>query len=324
MSFPAPDKLAQNAAACTANMTIMNDRHVLEPKYDGWRLLVNVHENGVTAWSRAGKAQTGKLPHLAAWLANVPAGTWFDGELVAFDDKGMPEWGKAQSCMGSNAGDVRGECVFVAFDILAYGGLDIRPLPFVERRAALEIALPVGPHTRLTPQLQATEAEHDRLVDEGYEGSIVKEKSKPYASGKRGQGWWKLKADDLMDAVILGFKPGESSFKGLIGAIEFGQYKPTCECGGSGIDIFAQAQGNGKLPCPKCDGSGNKVLTYRGRCSGMTMKVRKEITANQSSYMGKVISLAYMGIMPSGSPRHPQFKTFREDKPAFDCDWTEA
>jgi bifunctional non-homologous end joining protein LigD len=293
MSFPSPDKLAQNAAACTANATIMNDRHVLEPKYDGWRLLVHVHENGVTAWSRAGKSQTGKLPHLAAWLANVPAGTWFDGELVAFDDKGMPEWGKAQSCMGSSAGDVRGECVFMAFDLLAYGGLDIRPLPFEERRTALVAALPVGPHARVTPQLEATEEEHDRLVAEGYEGSIVKELCKPYASGKRGQGWWKLKADDLMDAVIIGFKPGESSFKGMVGAIEFGQYK---------------------------DG----VLTYRGRCSGMTMKVRQEMTANQADYIGQVISLAFMGIMPSGSPRHPQFKMMRPDKPAHDCDWTEA
>lgn len=292
MVFPTPDKLAQNAAPCTANATIFNDRHVLEPKYDGWRLLVHVHESGVTAWSRAGKSQAGLLPHLEAWLSNVPPGTWFDGELVGFDDKGMPMWGLAQSRMGSSAGDRNGDCVFVAFDLLTYGGLDIRPLPFAERRAALEQALPVGPHAWLPPQLTACQAEHDRLLAEGYEGSIVKELSKPYRSGYRGGGWWKLKANDLMDAVIMGFKPGESSFKGMVGAIEFGQYK-------------------------------NGVLTYRGRCSGMTMKVRQQMTANQGHYIGRVISLAYMGIMPSGSPRHPQFKKMRPDKPAHDCDWIE-
>lgn len=293
MNFPSPDRLAQNAAACTANMTIMNNRHVLEPKYDGWRLLIHMSSTGILAYSRAGKSQKGKIPYIEAALSHLPPGTWLDGELVAFDSNNMPEWGKAQSCMGSNAGDKNGECVFMAFDILTFGGLDIRPLPFSDRRAALTQAIQTGAHVRITPQLTASEDEHDRLVDEGYEGSIVKELNKPYASGKRGQGWWKLKANDLMDAVIMGFKPGESSFKGLIGAIEFGQYK-------------------------------NGVLTYRGRCSGMNMKVRKELTANQAKRIGDVIGVAYMGLMPSGSPRHAQFKLFRPDKPAHDCDWTEV
>lgn len=294
MSWPTPDKIAQNAAPCTANSTIMNSAHVLEPKYDGWRLLVNVTENGVESWSRAGKSQKGKIPHIEAWLSALPTGTWLDGEIVGFDDKGLPEWGKAQSCMGSNAGDPNGDLVFMCFDILAFDGLDIRPLPFSDRRQALQAAVPVGPHVRHTPQLEATDAEHDRLVAEGYEGSIVKELSKPYSSGKRGQGWWKLKANDEMDVVIMGFKPGENSFTGLIGAIEFGQYK---------------------------DG----VLTYRGRCSGMNMKMRREFTAKQQQLIDdkQVLSLAYMGIMPSGSPRHPQYKRLRLDKSAEECVWSD-
>lgn len=291
-----PSKIAQNAAAGPKNVSMLLDAHkyVMEPKYDGFRLLVHVLGNGkVEFYTRTGNSQRGKLPFVEAALGHLPADTWFDGEIIALDANGLPEWGKVQSKMGSTAGDPTGELVFIAFDLLAFGGLDVRPLPLAERRLALEAALPKGPHTRITPQGPATDAWHDKLVAEGYEGTIVKDPTKPYASGKRGQGWWKLKASDEMDVVIMGFKPGENSFTGLIGAIEFGQYK---------------------------DG----VLTHRGRCSGMDMKMRKELTARAQEFIGnqQVISLAYMGIMPSGSPRHPQYKRLRIDKSAEECIWS--
>lgn len=322
MTFPAPDKIAQNAAPCTANSAIMNDQHVLEPKYDGWRLLVNITGNGIESWSRAGKSQKGKLPHLEAWLSQLPAGTWIDGEIVAFDNVGMPEWGKAQSALGSNAGDPHGNLVFMAFDLLAFGGLDIRDLPFVERRAALEQAIPIGPHLRHTPQLEALDSEHDRLVAEGYEGSIVKELSKPYASGKRGQGWWKLKANDEMDVVITGFKPGQNSFTGMIGAIEFGQYAidHDSNCPSKDTPIGNAPHLHWREACYDCGKV--KYLKPRGRCSGMTMAQRIDFTKRQQELIGQVISMAYMGIMPSGSPRHPQFKRLRPDKSAKDCLWS--
>jgi DNA ligase-1 len=292
MTFPTPDKLAQNAAAPAGDPLAMDlSGLVMEPKLDGFRLLLHRGPNGVEAFTRTGKSQKGKIPHLEAALSGLPEGTWLDGELVYFDDKGMPEWGQVQSCMGSNAGDPQGILTYVVFDILAYNGLDIRPLPLSERRAALMVAVPTSSRVVISEQEAASHAYHEDLIAGGMEGTIVKDPAKPYASGKRGQGWTKFKANDEMDVVIMGYKAGENSFTGLIGAIEFGQYK---------------------------DG----VLTPRGRCSGMDMKKRKEISADPGKFLGQVISLAYMGIMPSGSPRHPQYKRFRPDKPAKDCTWS--
>lgn len=275
---------------------------VMEKKWDGFRLLVYRHANGVAFYTRTGKAQTGKLPHLEALFSALPEETWLDGELVAFDAQGMPEWGKVQSKMGSNAGDPQGELVYIAFDILTYGtvdeegqtfGLDLRPLPLMDRRVALETVITplAGQRLQVCEQRPASHAYHEALVEQGFEGTIVKDPTAPYASGKRGHGWTKFKANDEMDVVIMGFKDGENSFTGLIGAIEFGQYQ-------------------------------NGVLTYRGRCSGMDMKMRKQLSADRPGHLGKVISLAFMGIMPSGSPRHPQYKRFRTDKLPTDCEWT--
>lgn len=294
MSFPAPDKLAQNAGNPVPNMKL--DGMVMEPKFDGFRLLVNVSEKGVDSFTRTGKSQKGKLPHIEAAFAGLPAGTWLDGELVAFSDDGVTEWGSVQSVMGSNVPEAARKShvlTYLVFDVLAFDGLDLRPLPLSERRAALKTIIGMVNHqaVRVTPQFPASSQAHDELVAQGWEGTIVKDPTKPYASGKRGHGWTKLKASDELDVVIMGFKPGENSFSGMIGAIEFGQYK-------------------------------NGVLTYRGRCSGMDMKTRKDMTASQSALVGCVISIAHMGIMPSGSPRHPQYKRFRIDKPASDCVWT--
>jgi ATP-dependent DNA ligase len=120
---------------------------------------------------------------------------------------------------------------------------------------------------------------------------MVKWLDAPYGSGKRGAGWWKLKPQATVDVVVMGYKPGEGSFEGLVGAIMFGQYD------------------NGKL-------------IYRGKCSGMDLTERYDFTENADDYIGTVIEVAHMGLMepsseyPLGAFRHPQFKRTRPDRNA--------
>jgi ATP-dependent DNA ligase len=280
MAFPEPAKLCQNAGNAPLGFSL--DGMVMEPKYDGFRLLCNVDQAyKCHPYTRTGKSQHGKIPFIEDALANgLPINSWLDGELVAFDSKGMPEWGRVQSCMGSNAGDPTGSLVYVVFDILAYDGLDIRPLPHAERRAALQTVVGQinSPHVLLAPQFPANMSTHEDWVAVGMEGSIIKDPTKPYASGRRGYGWTKLKASDEIDVVIMGLESGSD-----LGAFVFGQYK---------------------------DGA----LTQRGKC-----KVYSHC-AHLSH--GEVISVAHNGIMPSGSVRHAMYKRHRIDKRAEDCLWT--
>lgn len=291
----------QNAeTAKNPDAALVGRAGVLEPKWDGIRILAHVAEDGVHTYTRTGKSQDGKLPAIEAELAALfPVGSWVDGEAVGFIEVGgkeVQDWGAAQSCLGSGTVKAAANSTnikYVIFDMMFYGDLDIRPLSLKERREALEkvIAGNESDKVMLSPQLEATQENHEALVAEGYEGSMVKTLNSPYMSGKRGKGWYKLKATDEADVVVMGFKPGQNGFAGMVGAIEFGQYR-------------------------------NGALEYRGRCSGMTMQVRQDMTANPDKYLGTAISVAYMGIMPSGALRHPQFKRHRTDKPVTDCDWT--
>ncbi len=278
--FPAPDKLAQNAGMGLPTMSL--DGLVMEPKYDGFRLLAQVTETGVSTYTRTGNRQDGKLPLIERALSALPAGTWLDGELVAFNN-GANHWGTVQSVMGSNtaqAAQRSSALTYVVFDVLTFDGIDIRRLPLAERRAALEqiVAMVNNPQAVvITPQFPASYDSHEALVAQGWEGTIVKDPTKPYASGKRGQGWTKLKMSDELDVIVTGFEAGSE-----YGAIVFGQYK---------------------------DG----VLTQRGKC--------KRYSHCADLKVGDVISVTHMGIMESGKPRHAMYTRLRIDKPAQECVW---
>jgi ATP-dependent DNA ligase len=293
-------KLAMNSKTAASVAEACGSRDsVIEPKFDGIRLLINIAENGVYAYSRSGKSKTGKLPAIEAELAaNLPAGTWIDGEAVAFNKDGTQDWGGAQSVLGSGvakAAAASGVIRFVVFDLLAHGGLDARSLPLRQRRLLLEMIFANEDKFRniiLSPQGEASDEAHEVNLTLGFEGSMVKHLDAPYQSNRRSANSLKLKATDTVDAVITGFLPAEPGSwiaqAGYIGKIEFTHYQ---------------------------DG-----VAIEGRCSGMTTAERADFTARQAELIGTVIEVSYMTRMPgTGKLRHPQFKRLRNDKTAEEC-----
>lgn len=292
-----PVKLAQNAEAAKDGQLpewgLQHEDFVMEPKYDGWRGLMHVkgedsRREDSRLYSRTGNSKGLNVPHIIDALRYaLPDDTWLDGEIVVFKEDGTQEWGGAQSIMGGNpkARGVSDKATFVVFDILAFNGQDVRRLPWTERRKALDKIFGAWQHAwgtavTLAPYMKPSMEAYTALVQGGWEGAIVKRKNAPYASGKRGFGWYKLKAEDTMDAVVMDRVAGSE-----YGAFVFGQVK------------------DGKLQ-------------RRGKC-----KVYSKFDHLQP---GDVISVQYMGIMPSGAPRHPVVVAVREDKPADECDWTVA
>jgi ATP-dependent DNA ligase len=299
------DKLAQNLeTAKSVEAASTGHAAALEPKFDGWRLLAVVGEDGkCRTYTRTGNEMTGKLPAIEAALSeNLPPGSVLDGEAVAFameDDRLVQKWGGAAKVLGAGTAKAAlgsGAITFVAFDLLAHGGIDARALSYEKRRSLLVSLFAAADFGEakiiLVPQLAATEASHDTLIEAGYEGSVVKHLDAPYASGKRGKGWYRLKPQATVDVVVTGYKEGEGSFAGLVGAVHFGQY----------------------------DADG--ILVERGRCSGMDWDTRKFISANREACLGRVFELAHHGAMPPteakplGALRHPQFKRWRPDRTA--------
>jgi ATP-dependent DNA ligase len=294
----------QNAK--TINRIPLGDEYVLEPKYDGARIVAEIWEkdgeSGVTFWTRTGKAHPGDhVPLVAESLIKLfPADTWIDGELVKFTDNASEyrnDWGAVQSVLGSTSPSFMGKLLdYVVFDLLAMSDHDARSLPLRDRRELLKKAIigkdsdPVALSVQVGPAFETVQLQgyHDILVEKGWEGSMIKDLTQPYHSGKRGYGWYKFKATSDIDAVIMGFEDGKNDFEGLVGAIIFGQY----------------------------DDQG--TLIERGKCSGFDMALRKDMTEHPEKYLKSVITVKHMGITKHGNFRHPQFDRLRPDKPRKD------
>lgn len=274
--------------------------YAMEPKYDGARLLVVKRGSTVTCETRTGNDHSHKFDHIINALKDIPGNFILDGEVVdikatvriAGKDVPLSRWAGVQSVLSSN--DKKNSLSFVVFDCLMADGKDFRALPDVLRRKKAEslVKAAKSKHILLTVRWERYDEKiYNALVDAGAEGAIIKNPLASYRSGRRPtETWVKLKPFSTADVVIMGYKPGEGSFKGLVGAVEFGQYK------------------NGRL-------------VARSRCSGMDFALRQELTKNGKNYLRRVMEIRYMGLTDDGNFRHPVFSRLRDDKSPEMCTW---
>jgi bifunctional non-homologous end joining protein LigD len=274
--------------------------YLMEPKYDGWRIIAYVGEDRVDLFARSGNLYNGKLPKIEAeLLAKFPPGTVLDGEAVSLvpldDGRVMNEWGVAQSVLSALGGHAASDRItFMVWDLLAHAGIDARALPLSRRRLLLERLFEAGEFDAIALSIvtEPTDENYERFVKMGFEGAVIKSRTRPYASGRReGRGWYKLKPITRIDAVIMGFKPGKSGFTGLVGSVIFGQHDPA---------------------------SGE--LVERGFCSGFDMRTRLDMTHHPEKWIGKVIEVSHLGVdignSKSGRFRSAQMKRVRNDRKA--------
>ncbi len=175
-------------------------RWTYEPKFDGWRAVV-FSATGVIQ-SRRNNNLGGRFPEISA--AARPLGdVLLDGELVALRD-GRLDFGALAAMPGHRDADV----YFVAFDLLATGSEDLRPLPFETRRSILEEVLAgVAPPLQLIPSVRdrdvAAQWMRPEVADVGIEGVVAKVVSSPYRAGRTGD-WVKVRQKIVIDAVVIG------------------------------------------------------------------------------------------------------------------------
>ena len=188
-----------------------------EPKWDGYRLVVVRAADSTRVWSKQGRDLSDRFPDVvAAARAQVPAGTVLDGEVVIWNGSRL-DFGLLQERMVTAAGRV-GPLVaahpasYVAFDLLAAGGADLRGRPLSRRRAALEeLAGPWKPPMQLSPATTDPAEARRWFADfraAGVEGLVAKGVGTRYAPGRRE--WLKVKSWETTE-VLAG---------GVIGPIE--------------------------------------------------------------------------------------------------------
>jgi len=198
-----------------------------EPKWDGFRMI---------AWSgseprlesRNGKTLLRYFPELRPALAEMPAGTVLDGEVVVIRG-GVTDFDALQLRIHPAESRVRlladeMPANLIVFDILAHDGADLRSQPYAERRVILEeVYAGLGPQWHLTPVTYAL-AEADRWFREyeaaGCDGIICKQVDQPYVEDKRN--WVKWKHRRTVDCVVGGYRVHKDGDK--IGSLLLGLF----------------------------------------------------------------------------------------------------
>lgn len=193
---------------------------LFEIKWDGYRALCTVEENGFSLVSRNGLDMLARFPDLRALegaFASLPVVV--DGEIVSLDSKGRSEFQRLQESQKKPAG-----LTYAAFDLLYADGKDLRSTPLEERKALLERLIHddslvlYSKHVIGKGKALFASARKQHL-----EGIIGKRRDSTYQE-RRSRDWVKIKTGYEQEFVVGGWTEPKGSRKGF-GALLLGVYQ---------------------------------------------------------------------------------------------------
>ena len=308
----ADDRLAERAVAARA---------AVEWKLDGIRIQAHIADGGVRLFTRTLDDITARLPEVVAALAGLTVRTAvFDGELIALRPDGRPYPFQDTSARAASETRTTGEIAPVPlsvflFDVLHLDGADLLDLPDQQRHDALAAVVPPG---MLMPRLvtdspdEATAFFKDALA-RGHEGVVVKALTTPYAAGRRGAGWIKVKPRHTLDLVVLAVEWGHGRRQGWLSNLHLSARDPAT---GGWVMLGKTFKG---LTDELLTWQTAKLLELEDHRDDWTVYVRPEL----------VVEIAFDGVQRS--PRYPggvalrfaRVLRYREDKPAAEADTIE-
>lgn len=180
---------------------------VFEMKWDGYRILADATPGGVRLISRNGKDYTHLLPQIELMLDDAT----FDGELIALNSAGMPDFSLLHNVDRNGAEGV--QLKYMAFDLLRIGDRDLTAVPWKVRRAELEkLADAAGENSTVAvpPAFRGSFASAWKVAEDmGLEGVVAKRISSYYEPG-RSSAWLKVKRDLHQEVIVIGVREGKS------------------------------------------------------------------------------------------------------------------
>ena len=206
-----------------------DDGWAYEMKWDGIRAVAVVAAGEVRLISRNGQDMTKTYPELSDLPDHLLAQTAvLDGEIVALDAKGRPDFGRLQNRMNLvKKADIERAAKkypveYFLFDLLELDGTATLGLEYSQRREILKEAVetPRDGHIQVPPELDAAVEEAVAASREvGLEGIIAKRTDSTYAPGLRTRSWIKIKNQLTQEVVIVGWRPGKGSRARKVGSL---------------------------------------------------------------------------------------------------------
>lgn len=195
---------------------------LFELKYDGFRVLAGRDGAAAALRYRSGADATSLYPEVVRALRALPCQrAILDGEVVVLDAAGRPSFQALQKrAMLSRPAEVERSSLdrpatFFAFDLLALGDLDLRPLPLEQRKRLLERLLPRAGPLRYADHVETRGEDLFREARaRGLEGVVAKKADSPYRAG-RSASWLKLRVQRTEDFAVVGFTEPAGSRAGF-------------------------------------------------------------------------------------------------------------
>jgi DNA ligase 1 len=282
----------------------------VEYKLDGARVQIHRDGDDVAVFTRTLDDVTSRVPEVVEAARSLPATRIvLDGEAIALKPDGRPH---PFQVTGSRFGSRRDRTIPLSvffFDVLHLDGRDLLDEPLHERAKALD-ALAPGlriPHAT-AEDAAAAQALFDEAVAAGHEGVMVKALDAPYAAGRRGAAWLKVKPVHTLDLVVLAVEWGHGRRRGFLSNLHLGARD------GDGWAMLGKTFKG--LTDELLAWQTQRFLELETAREGHVVHVRPE----------QVVEIAFDGIQvsrryPSGMAlRFARVKRYRDDKRAADAD----
>ena len=288
----------------------------VEWKLDGIRIQAHVLDGEVRLFTRTLDDITGRLPEVVAVVGQLPVtAAVLDGELIALRPDGRPmAFQDTASRAASEGAGVLAAVPLTAFffDVLHLDGTDLIDLPYQERHASLGRVVPedmLMPRA-VTADVAVASEFFAGAIASGHEGVVVKSLDAPYAAGRRGAGWIKVKPRHTLDLVVLAVEWGHGRRRGWLSNLHLGARDPST---GGFVMLGKTFKG---LTDELLTWQTSRLLGLETRRDSYTVYVRPEL----------VVEIAFDGVQRS--PRYPgglalrfaRVLRYREDKSAAEAD----
>jgi bifunctional non-homologous end joining protein LigD len=280
---------------------IQDDTYLYELKWDGYRIISSVEKGKVKMDSRSSLNYTHKYPLVAKALAALKQDIVLDGEVVVFNEEGLPDFDALQLYDGHET-----PLTYCIFDVLWLDGYDLKKLRLTERKEILKQILKGNRILRYSESFEDGPALYEQVIQKNMEGIVAKMKDSPYLPGNRGDSWLKTPTRKRQEFVIGGWAESDKSrsFKSLLfGAYTNGKFEWIGRSGGG----YKEKEMPGilkQLKAIEIDKSPfqNKILDTKG---ARTHFVKPQLVAN----------FEFATWTKSGRIRKPAtFLGFRKDK----------